>query len=102
MVRTSLPLKGLFRICSIYPPLPWLKPPTLTKRHVYLQQRSTLPPARCLEMWVLLGPVENVDPPNVLAPFLCRPVERECGKFPLMPGIHMPGKRNKLQPPVGW
>ena len=26
MERTSLPLKGLLRISSIYPPLPWLKP----------------------------------------------------------------------------
>lgn len=43
--------------------------PTLTKWHVCLQQRSTLCSSPLLlEMWMLLGPVEYVDPPDALAP----------------------------------
>lgn len=43
-------------------------------------------------MWVLLGPVEPVDPPNAPSPIFvavlaaCR---EEVGKFPLKPGIQM-------------
>lgn len=59
-----------------------------------------------LEMWVLLGPRECVNPPNARTPFLVTAtVERDCGKFPLMSGIkiglvgaiHSP----RLQPNTG-
>lgn len=42
---------------------------TVTKWHVYLQQRSILSASPLsLEIQVLLGPVEYVDPPNALTP----------------------------------
>lgn len=55
--------------------------PTVTKWHVYLQKRSTLSASPLsLEIQVLLGPIEYVDPLNALAPipvWPLRPVGRE-------------------------
>lgn len=77
--------------------------PTLTKSHAYLRQKSipSLSPL-VLEMQVLLGPLEYVDPPNAHAPTpvaTLQPVEWECGEFLSMPGIQMPKNRTKPQKP---
>lgn len=42
--------------------------PTLTKGHTYLQQRSTVSTSLWLKMWMLVGPVEYIDPPNAPVP----------------------------------
>lgn len=61
------------------PPSVMAQTPTLTKRHVYMQQKSTLSASPLsLEIQVLLSPVEYEDALNasipipVAAPAVCR------------------------------
>ena len=90
MVRTSLLIKRWIENMFHQPTSVMAQTPMLTKWHAYLQQRSTLSASPLpLEMQVLLGPVEYVDPPNaptpiaVVVPVNCR---EEIGEIP---GIQM-------------
>lgn len=78
VIRTSLPIKNIFH----QPTSARVQIPTLSKWRAYLQHRSTLfSSPLSLEMQVVLGPVEYVDPLNVLtsiplgALLACREVE---------------------------
>lgn len=85
MIRTSLSITGLVENMSHTPTSAMAQTPTWTKWHACSQQRSTLSTSPLnLEMWVILGLVEYLDLPNVSSLIT---VEREWGKFPLMPGI---------------
>ena len=88
MIRTSLPVKGQVENMFHGPTSAMAQTPTLTKWQPICSKGACCPLS--LELQVLLGPVEYVDLTNTLAPILwwpLWPVERDWGKFLLIPGI---------------
>ena len=63
--KNCLPIKEQVENMFHQSTLPWLKNPSLTKWHVYLQQRSTI--SNSLEMQVILSSIEYVNLPNAPA-----------------------------------